>query len=141
MVITVVEASKAALGFAGEGEITPRKANTLAVIDFILGHLLRLFHPFMPFITEELWHGLGFLDGVLADLAGHVAVDRGDGGLHALFRQIRERHLEARKRTHMGNSVAHLTGADDAHSAYVDHDIRPLALRPSPPRNRGGVER
>ena len=55
-----LEASKAALGFAGEGEITPRKANTLAVIDFILGHLLRLFHPFMPFITEELWHGLGF---------------------------------------------------------------------------------
>jgi valyl-tRNA synthetase len=30
------------------------------VIDFILGHTLRLFHPFMPFITEELWHGLGF---------------------------------------------------------------------------------
>ena len=38
----------------------PRKANTLAVIDFVLGHTLRLFHPFMPFITEELWHGLGF---------------------------------------------------------------------------------
>ncbi|MEO6872950.1 MAG: class I tRNA ligase family protein [Chthoniobacterales bacterium] len=54
-----LEASKAALGFSGEGEMTPRKANTLAVIDFILGHTLRLFHPFMPFITEELWHGLG----------------------------------------------------------------------------------
>ncbi|HSU85927.1 MAG TPA: valine--tRNA ligase, partial [Chthoniobacterales bacterium] len=37
-----------------------RQANTLAVIDFVLGHTLRLFHPFMPFITEELWHGLGF---------------------------------------------------------------------------------
>ena len=39
---------------------TPQKTNTLAVIDFILGHALRMFHPFMPFITEELWHGLGF---------------------------------------------------------------------------------
>ncbi|MCX6904065.1 MAG: valine--tRNA ligase [Verrucomicrobia bacterium] len=37
-----------------------RKANKLAVIDFILSHTLRLFHPFLPFITEELWHGLGF---------------------------------------------------------------------------------
>jgi valyl-tRNA synthetase len=37
----------------------PQKTNTLAVIDFILGNALRLFHPFMPFITEELWHGLG----------------------------------------------------------------------------------
>jgi valyl-tRNA synthetase len=55
-----LEASKAALGFSGEGEMTPRKTNTLAVIDFILGHTLRLFHPYMPFITEELWHGLGF---------------------------------------------------------------------------------
>jgi valyl-tRNA synthetase len=38
----------------------PRRANTLAVIDFILSHTLRLFHPFLPFITEELWHGMGY---------------------------------------------------------------------------------
>ncbi|MBL9176633.1 MAG: class I tRNA ligase family protein, partial [Verrucomicrobiaceae bacterium] len=51
-----VEASKAVL----QGSDAKRKANTLAVIDFVLGHTLRLFHPFMPFITEELWHGMGF---------------------------------------------------------------------------------
>jgi valyl-tRNA synthetase len=51
-----VEASKAVL----QGSDEKRKANTLAVIDFVLGHTLRLFHPFMPFITEELWHGMGF---------------------------------------------------------------------------------
>jgi valyl-tRNA synthetase len=42
----------------GEGEA--RKANTLAVMDFVLSHTIRLFHPFLPFITEELWHGMGY---------------------------------------------------------------------------------
>jgi len=51
-----VEASKAVL----QGGDNERKANTLAVIDFILSHLLRLFHPFLPFVTEELWHGMGY---------------------------------------------------------------------------------
>jgi valyl-tRNA synthetase len=51
-----IEASKAVL----QGTDDKRKANTVAVIDFVLGHTLRLFHPFIPFITEELWHGMGF---------------------------------------------------------------------------------
>jgi valyl-tRNA synthetase len=39
---------------------TAQRANTVAVIDFVLSHALRLFHPFLPFITEELWHGMGY---------------------------------------------------------------------------------
>ncbi len=51
-----VEASKAAFF----GEDAALKANKVAVIDFALSHLLRMFHPLLPFITEELWHGMGY---------------------------------------------------------------------------------
>src|SRR5207249_1889732 len=51
-----LEASKAAL----YGNSETRKTTTLAVLDFVLSHTLRLFHPFLPFITEELWHGMGY---------------------------------------------------------------------------------
>ena len=53
-----LEASKASLG--GAGGSPSQRANTLSVIDVVLAHTLRLMHPFVPFITEELWHGLGF---------------------------------------------------------------------------------
>lgn len=61
-----VEASKAVLHGADQA----RKANTLAVIDFILSHALRLFHPFLPFISEELWHGMGYADDMPENQGG-----------------------------------------------------------------------
>jgi valyl-tRNA synthetase len=62
-----IEASKAVL----QGTDDKRKANTLAVIDFVLSNTLRLFHPFMPFITEELWHGMAFNADLPADQGGN----------------------------------------------------------------------
>jgi valyl-tRNA synthetase len=63
-----IEASKAPL----HTEDSARKANTLAVIDFVLSHMLRLFHPFLPFITEELWHDMGYSEDMPPDQGGRT---------------------------------------------------------------------
>ncbi len=53
-----VEAEKAPLRAGGA-----EKERASAVLDFVLCRILRLLHPFMPFITEELAHKLGFVAG------------------------------------------------------------------------------
>jgi len=54
-----VEAAKTDI--FGDDEV--KKKSTLAVMDFVLSAVLRLLHPFMPHITEELWSIFGFGKG------------------------------------------------------------------------------
>ncbi|MGZ8940368.1 MAG: valine--tRNA ligase [Limisphaerales bacterium] len=61
-----LEASKSVLNGTDAGQ----KANTLAVMDFVLSHTLRLMHPFLPFVTEQLWHGLGYNTDMPAEQGG-----------------------------------------------------------------------
>jgi valyl-tRNA synthetase len=54
-----IEAAKTEI-FGDDGA---RKRSVLAVMDFVLSGVLRLLHPFMPHITEELWSMFGFGSG------------------------------------------------------------------------------
>jgi len=55
-----VEASKSALA---EGASPAQREGTLRTMDTVFYTVLRLLHPYMPHITEELWGRLGFRDG------------------------------------------------------------------------------
>jgi valyl-tRNA synthetase len=58
------------------------KAHVLAIQDLIIREFLLLFEPFAPFITEELWHLLGY--GAEKDFLQNTRLETADGLVAAL---------------------------------------------------------
>ncbi len=52
-----IESSKVRIFAGGEA-----KHQVLTVLDYVMFNILKLLHPFMPFITEELAHQMGFIE-------------------------------------------------------------------------------
>jgi len=42
------------------GEDAQRKQEVEQVMHYVFSSAIRLLHPFIPFLTEELWHGMGY---------------------------------------------------------------------------------
>ncbi|MDD5704860.1 MAG: valine--tRNA ligase [Kiritimatiellae bacterium] len=40
----------------------PRRLHLLRLMSHVFSKCLRLLHPYMPFLTEELWHAMGYCD-------------------------------------------------------------------------------
>ena len=51
-----VESAKTPLN----GDDEAARMRVLSVMHYVFSNMLRMLHPFMPFITEELWHGLDY---------------------------------------------------------------------------------
>jgi valyl-tRNA synthetase len=87
-----VEAAKADIFSRDEA----KKRSALAVMDFVLSAVLRLLHPFMPYITEELWALLGFGHGSIqfASLPnemrfGHHEIGSARGVVSTIYNAVR----------------------------------------------------
>ena len=49
------------------GQDEEKKKNTLCTLEYVLSALLRLMHPFAPFITEEIWSQFKFSETIMLE--------------------------------------------------------------------------
>jgi len=96
-----VEAAKTEIFGSNEA----KKHAALAVMDYVLSAVLRLLHPFMPHITEELWSLLGLGEGSIqfAPLPGEMwlghrdiaSARRASSIIYNIVEKIRNTHTDS----------------------------------------------
>jgi valyl-tRNA synthetase len=109
-----------------------QKKHTLQVMHYAFSTALRLLHPFMPFLTEELWHGMGYNHSVeTIMLAEWPEKTEGQGidssvvayvdGKHDLIRVgriLRAEYNLANKQT----AVFHIRPANETYAGQIEGD-------------------
>ncbi|MEX0749703.1 MAG: valine--tRNA ligase, partial [Dehalococcoidia bacterium] len=99
----------------------------LPVLAYVLDRSLRLLHPFMPFVTEEIWQSLASrVDGIDEEALIVAAYPRGDGGYHddaaeremsTLIDVVRAlRNIRAERKVEPGKFIEAYAVADGARS-------------------------
>jgi valyl-tRNA synthetase len=136
-----------------------QKKHTLQVMHFSFSTALRLLHPFMPFQTEELWHGMGYnheAESIMIAPWPEKAVIKGIrpavvkyvDGKHDLIRVgriLRAEYDLSNKQTakfcvrasnkavagQINDDVASISAALNAEAIHVDVDFSPEGAMPS----------
>ncbi|MEM1019535.1 MAG: valine--tRNA ligase [Pseudomonadota bacterium] len=112
---------------------TEEQAETRAVAGWALDQIFVLLHPFMPFLSEELWHAMGARDGydlIQAQWPESPAVDASEAGndvnwLIDAITAIRTARAEANVPP-SAMMTAHVLGADTATQARLERQAPAL---------------
>jgi valyl-tRNA synthetase len=121
-------------------ESTAAKAATRRVLGFVLDQMLRLLHPVMPFVTDELWTALTGEDSVMVAAWPAYAYhdEQAEAEIGSLMRLVTEvRQFRSGQGLRPGQRVpARLAGIDATPLAAHEDSIRAL-LRLTVPDNTG----
>jgi valyl-tRNA synthetase len=127
----------------------------IAVLDTVFGTTLRMLHPFAPFITEELWHGMGYGSETIqfaswpkADVVDAATIDimpkvQDLYGIVTAGRQLRSDYgIEPRQKVSfvikpsrhsdfITTEIPFLTQILSAENLTIEPDYQPTGLTPS----------
>ena len=115
----------------------PPRAAPAQVLGFVLDQMLRLLHPVMPFVTDELWCALTGEDSVMmAAWPGFEFTDAAaEAEIGSLMRLVTEvRQFRSGQGLRPGQRVpARLAGIEATPLAAHEEAIRPAAPAAAPP--------
>jgi valyl-tRNA synthetase len=127
-----LELAKVPLGSGDEAMV----ARTRAVLGFVLDQMLRLLHPVMPFVTDELWCALTGEDSVMtAAWPGYRFSDpAAEAEVESLMRLVTEiRQFRSSQGLRPGQRVpARLAGIEATPLAAHEEEIRSLLRLTTP---------